>query len=101
MTKLDLVVRIAQKTGLIQKDVGIVVQQLLDELTDEIFAGHTVELRNFGVFDVVIRKKRTGRNPKHPEEKVVIPERSQVKFSAGKALKRRVVQLGTARICGD
>jgi nucleoid DNA-binding protein len=101
MTKRDLVERIAQKTGLIQKDVTIVIQKLLDSLADEIATGHTVELRDFGVFDVVTRKSCKGRNPKHPEKTVIIPARTVVKFSTGKALKARVLQLDTARISGD
>ena len=101
MTKLDLAVRIAKKTGLIQKDVGIVVQKLLDTLADEMAAGRTVELRDFGVFEVVSHKARVGRNPKHPEETVAIPARAGVRFRSGKTLKRRVLQLDTSRICGD
>jgi nucleoid DNA-binding protein len=95
MTKRDLVEKIAQETGFIQKDVTIVIQKLLDALADEIAAGHTVELRNFGVFDVVTRKSRAGRNPRHPEKTVIIPSRAGVKFSTGKALKARVLQLDT------
>lgn len=98
MTKRDFVVKIAEKTKLTQNDVAIVVQKLLDGLADEIAAGHTVELRDFGVFTVVVRKARAGRNPRHPEETVVIPERVQVKFRVGKELKARVLQIDTASI---
>ena len=101
MTKRDLVERIAQKTGLIQKDVTIVIQKLLDSLADEIATGHTVELRDFGVFDVVTRKSCKGRNPKHPEKTIIIPARTVAKFSTGKALKERVLQIDTVRISGD
>jgi len=98
MTKRDFVEKIAKETGFIQQDVTIVVQQLLDNLADEIAAGHTVELRNFGVFEVVTHQARVGRNPKHPERTVLIPARAVVKFSSGKSLKERVSQLDTARI---
>ena len=101
MTKRDFVEKIAKETGFIQQDVTIVVQRLLDTLADEIAAGHTVELRNFGVFEVRQSQARVGRNPKHPERTVLIPARSVVKFSSGKSMKERVSQLDTARICGD
>ena len=101
MTKRDFVEKIAKETGFIQQDVTIVVQRLLDMLADEIAAGHTVELRNFGVFEVRQSQARVGRNPKHPERTVLIPARAVVKFSSGKSLKERVSQLDTARICGD
>ena len=77
------------------------MQKLLDGLADEIAAGRTVELRNFGVFEVRQNQARVGRNPKHPEETVLIPARSVVKFSAGKNLKERGLQLDTARITGN
>jgi nucleoid DNA-binding protein len=101
MTKRDLVERIAHKTGLIQNDVAAVVQKLLGDIADEIVAEHTVELRDFGIFVVVIRKSRVGRNPHRPEEIVVMPDRNQVKFRVGKELNARVLQLNTARLSGD
>ena len=46
-----------------------------------------MELRNFGVFKIETRKQRIGRNPKNPGVDIQIPERSVVKFRAGKELK--------------
>lgn len=93
MTKRELVVRIAAETGLIQQDVAVVVQKSLDYIADELAAGKTIELRNFGVFEVKERKGRTGRNPHKPEIAVPIPDRMVVKFRAGKELKKRVLSL--------
>jgi len=93
MTKRDLVVKIAGETGLIQSDVATVVQMTLDYMADELSAGNNIELRNFGVFEVKVRKSRKGRNPNKPENEVVIPERVVVKFRAGKELKERVEKL--------
>lgn len=93
--------KIVRATGLLQQDVTAAVQKLLDTIADEVAAGRTVELRDFGVFDVVSHKARVGRNPRRPEETVAIPARAGVRFRSGKALKRRVWQLDPARICGD
>ncbi len=101
MTKRDFVEKIAKATGLIQQDVTVIVQKLLDGLADEIAAGRTVELRNFGVFQVRQLKSRVGRNPKNPEKSVIIPARAGVKFRAGKDLKKRVSQLNTTRGSGN
>ncbi len=90
MTKRDLVVKIASETGLTQSDVASVVQKTLDYMADELAEGNNIELRNFGVFEVKVRKSRKGRNPNAPENEVVIPERVVVKFRAGKELKERV-----------
>lgn len=93
MTKRDLVVKIAEETKLIQNDVATVVQKTLDYIADELAKGHTVELRNFGVFEVTTRKARKGRNPNKPQNEVIIPERTVIKFKTGKNLKRQIVKI--------
>lgn len=93
MTKRDLIVRISNDTGMIQQDVLTVVQRTLDVLSEALAQGQTVELRNFGVFEVNLRKARIGRNPNAPEKDVVIPPRAVVKFKAGKQLRAEVLKL--------
>ncbi len=98
MTKRDLVVKIAKDTGYVQSDVAEVVQRTLDCISEELAAGNTIELRNFGVFEIRVRKSRKGRNPNQPANEVIIPERAVVKFRAGKELKDAVEQLDTAKL---
>ena len=90
MTKRDLVMRISLETGLIQEDVTAVLQKTLDYITEALAEGEHIEFREFGVFDVVTRKSRIGRNPKKPEETVVIPEWKTVKFKPGKKMKQLI-----------
>lgn len=93
MTKRDLVVRIASETGLIQEKVQEVVQKTLDYISEAVTQGQTVELRNFGVFEVKIRRARIGRNPNQPERDVPIPPRAVVKFKPGKEMRESVLRL--------
>lgn len=93
LTKRDLVVRISEETGLIQTQVFDVVQKTLDYIAEALSKGDKVELRNFGVFDVKIRKARVGRNPNRPEKDVPIPSRAMVKFKAGKEMRAEVLKL--------
>jgi nucleoid DNA-binding protein len=93
MTKRDLVVRISEETGLIQEQVLSVVQKVLDYISESVAKGQTVELRNFGVFEVKIRKARIGRNPNQPEKDVPIPPRAVVKFKPGKEMRESVIKL--------
>ncbi len=90
MTKRDLVVRIAEETGLIQQDVYTVIQKMLDYIVEGLAKGETIEFRNFGVFEVRTRKQRIGRNPNRPEQVVTIPERKVVKFKPGKIMKELI-----------
>ena len=93
MTKRDLVIRISEETGQVQQKVLQVVQRTLDLISDALADGKTVELRNFGVFEVKVRKARIGRNPNHPEKDVPIPRRAVVKFKPGKEMREAVVKL--------
>jgi nucleoid DNA-binding protein len=93
LTKRDIVVRISDETGLIQSQVFDVVQKTLDQISAALAKGDKVELRNFGVFDVKIRKARIGRNPNKPETDVPIPARAMVKFKAGKEMRAEVLKL--------
>ena len=97
MTKRDLVVRISNETGLVQQHVLDVIQKTLDYIGDAVAAGKKVELRNFGVFEVKIRKARIGRNPNSPETDVRIPPRAVVKFKPGKEMREAVLKLSPAK----
>ena len=98
LTKRDIVLSIHNEVKreypeVSQKAIREVVQLTLDEIADALATGRNVELRNFGVFEVQVRKSRIGRNPNKPERDVVIPERAVIKFKAGKELKGRLKDL--------
>ena len=90
MTKRDLVIRISEETGQVQQQVQQVVQRTLDLICEAVAAGTTVQFRNFGVFEVKVRKARIGRNPNQPEKDVPIPQRAVVKFKPGKEMRDAV-----------
>lgn len=93
LTKRDLVTRISDESGLIQQQVLDVVQKTLDYIAEALSKGDKVELRNFGVFEVKVRKARVGRNPNSPEHDVPIPQRAVVKFKPGKEMRAEVLKL--------
>jgi len=93
LTKRDLVIRISNETGLNQQQVFDVVQKTLNYIAEALAKGDKVELRNFGVFEVKVRKARIGRNPNKPEADVAIPARATVKFKAGKEMRVEVLKL--------
>jgi nucleoid DNA-binding protein len=89
MTKKEIVLKIAEETGLKQIDVKVVVQKTFDTIVDALSKGETIELRNFGVFKVKARKPRVGRNPKTGQT-VPIPEKKVVAFKSGMIMRKRV-----------
>lgn len=93
LTKREIVVNIADQTGLVQHDVFDVVQRTLDHIVGALAKGDNIELRNFGVFEVKLTKPRVGRNPNEPGSSFVIPARATVKFRSGKVMKEKVGEL--------
>lgn len=93
MTKRDLANRIARQTDFTQQEIVEVVQLVLDTITNELSAGRGIEFRNFGVFELAVRKPRVGRNPNVPEQTVDIPERVVVHFKSGKTMNEKIAKL--------
>lgn len=90
MTKSELIKRLKERCdSLYMKDVTLVVETVLDEISGALGRGDRVELRGFGSFSSRRRKARTARNPKSGET-VVLGERNTVYFRPGKELRDRV-----------
>lgn len=87
ITKKKLVQVISHRQGVHPNDVRNVIQAFLDTMTDYLAQGDRLEFRDFGVFEVVKRKQKIGRNPKKADVPIVIPPRLAVKFTAGKRMK--------------
>ena len=93
LTKREIVQHIYESADYNHKDVTEIVQKTLDNINKALTSGMNVELRNFGVFEVQVRKSRVGRNPNKPETDVMIPRRAVVKFKAGKEMKAGLSKL--------
>ena len=89
MTKGDLVEALASECDLSKRQVGDLVERLLNEIKRALQAGDKVQLIPFGSFVVRDRKARDARNPK-TGAKVKIAARRVPAFSAGKALREAV-----------
>jgi nucleoid DNA-binding protein len=90
VTKKNLINKIAQAKGMHPNDVRNIIQSFLDGLITVLSDGDRIEFRDFGVFEVVERKQKIGRNPKKAEVPIVIPARRAVKFTPGKKMRELV-----------
>lgn len=93
-TKKKLINAISQEKGIHPNDVRHVIQAFLDKMTESLKQGDRLEFRDFGVFEVVERKQKIGRNPKKADEPIVIPARNAVKFTPGKKMRELVESFG-------
>ncbi|GAC1307708.1 MAG: HU family DNA-binding protein [Vulcanimicrobiaceae bacterium] len=89
MTKAELVDALAGEVDLSKRQVGHLVDLVLDEIRNALVKGEKVQLIPFGSFVVRERKKREGRNPK-TGAKLMIPARKVPAFTAGKGLRDAV-----------
>ena len=90
ITKKKLIQVISQKLGVHPNDVRNVIQSFLDTMTHDLAQGNRLEFRDFGVFEIVERKQKIGRNPKNAGVPIVIPARAAVKFTPGKKMRKLI-----------
>lgn len=89
MTKKDIVMKIADESGIKQIYVKKVVQMTFDIIVDSLAKGEKIELRNFGVFKTKSRKGRMGRNPRTGQQVPVSPKKVAI-FKPGLVMKAKV-----------
>ena len=89
MTKQEFVGRVAERSGLSQRDASKAVDAFLDAIQDALKSGESICFTGFGQFGTSDRKARTGVNPR-TGEKVNIAASRVPKFSAGSALKNAI-----------
>ena len=96
VTKKEIVKQISDRIGLTQLKTKEIVQLTFDAIVDTLLEDRRIELRNFGVFEVKLRKARKARNPR-TGEKVDVPPKHVVTFKPGKEMEERVRQLAESR----
>lgn len=90
MTKSELIKRLKAKySNLYLKDVELLVETILGEVSEALVRGDRVEIRGFGSFSTRHRSPRTARNPKTGDF-VTLGSRRSVYFRAGKELRERI-----------
>ncbi|WP_026895559.1 HU family DNA-binding protein [Clostridiisalibacter paucivorans] len=90
MNKAELITSISEKSGLTKKDAESALNAFMKSVESALVDGNKVQLVGFGTFEVRERKAREGRNPRNPEEKIMIPASKAPVFKAGKTLKEAV-----------
>jgi nucleoid DNA-binding protein len=96
-TKKDIVKRIAEHTALTQVQTKEVVQKSFDAIIEAIVEEGRIELRNFGVFEVKVRRPRKARNPRTGQP-VEVPAKTVVVFKPGRIMEEKVALLYRQRL---
>ena len=90
-TRFHLSEGVRRATGLPYRESMVLVNSVLDTVSDRLSAGETVKISSFGTFTVCGKEERVGRNPKTGEEHTVSPRRV-ILFRASHKLRERIVR---------
>ena len=89
LTRADLAEAINRKLGLSRAESLVMVESILDFMTDALAEGENVKISGFGTFLLRDKAERVGRNPKTGVEVPITPRRV-LTFRASQMLKDRV-----------
>ena len=89
MNKKDMVLAMAKRTGMTQKDCASALGAALKVIREELRSGGSVLLVGFGCFEVKLHMPRKALNPK-TREKILLPTYRAPVFRPGKHLRELV-----------
>ena len=89
ITKKDLVVDVAARTGVPENQVKEVIEAFMGQIIANLALNHSIEIRGFGTFHCQPRKGRPACNPR-TKEIVRIPERLVPALRFCKRVRERV-----------
>jgi DNA-binding protein HU-beta len=87
LTKQEFIQKVAEKSGLTNRDAGKAVDAFMDVVTDTLKGRDSINFTGFGKFSAAERAARQGVNPR-TGERVQIAATTVPKFSAGSQLKQ-------------
>ena len=85
MNKTELIDKVAEKVGMKKREVGTVINSMIESIKETLQKGEKVTIVGFGTFALANRAAREGRNPQTGET-IRIPEKKVVRFRLGKDL---------------
>jgi DNA-binding protein HU-beta len=82
MNKAGLIDEVADKVGITKKEIGSVIDAVIESISKTLEKREKVTLVGFGTFQIMERKPRRGRNPQTGQV-IQIPAKNVAKFKAG------------------
>ncbi len=89
ITRAQLSEAVYQEVGLSRNESAMLLESVLNEITEALGRDETVKVSSFGSFSVREKGQRIGRNPKTGEEVPILPRRVLV-FRPSQVLKGRI-----------
>ena len=90
ITKKQIVDMVTEDTTISKKDVKMIVEKFFDKVEECLAEGNKVQLQSIGTFEVRDASERMARNPRNPEEVIIIPACKRPVFKFSDAVKTRL-----------
>jgi integration host factor subunit alpha len=91
LTRMDLTEAVFREVGLSRNESSLLVDSVLQHVSDALVRGEQVKISSFGTFSVRDKTARVGRNPKTGEEVPISPRRV-LTFRPSHLMKDRVAE---------
>ena len=75
--------------NILRRDIKKILEIIFSEISEALCRGENIEIRGFGIFKTVVRKARTGRNPKN-SKLVQIPAKKAIRWKMSKTFFNRL-----------
>tara|TARA_Y100001968_G_C19426852_1_gene754862 strand:- start:333 stop:635 length:303 start_codon:yes stop_codon:yes gene_type:complete len=89
LTRQDISEALYRQVGLSKHECGLMLETVLDQISNALIDGKSVKLSSFGTFAPRQKKERIGRNPKTGVT-ATINARRVVSFKPSKLMKERI-----------
>lgn len=90
MTKADIIAKVAENNNLTKKKAAEILDSVLNIVATGLKEDGTVQVIGFGTLKAKTTEAYEAINPRNTSEKIFVPARKRISFTAGKALKKSV-----------
>jgi len=95
MNNKEFIAALAQRTGYSQSDAQKMVNNLLNEMADHFLEGDSVQIANFGCFEIKKKLERVMVNPT-TQQRMLVPPKLVLNFRPISAWKDKIRNGGQA-----
>jgi integration host factor subunit beta len=101
MVKSELLQKLCNMhPNVLRKDMEMIINITLKEMTSSLRLGKNIEIRGFGTYKIVRKRARIGRNPKN-SKLIQIPEKNAIKWKISKDFLNRLNKNFTEKKISD
>lgn len=81
-------------SGVTRAKINSIFNESLSFISETLLSGREVELRGFGSFRHCLRRSKPGRNPRKPQDVVMIKDYYAIKFTASQKIRKELYDGG-------